>query len=239
MKKSVLINKNIPDGKGRECILLLSGGLDSSTLLACLTRRNWIVNALTFNYGQKHSIEIKLSKKLSKHFSCKRHIIFDLPLNRIVKSALTSPSIKVPAGGTSKGIPVTYVPARNLIFLSIAVAWAETTGIKDIFIAVSSVDFSGYPDCREAFINSFEEVAQVATKMGVEDQKIKIHAPLMHLSKRETILMGLEAGLDYFLTSSCYNPDKTGKPCGKCDACLLRKKGFEESGFKDPRIEKW
>jgi 7-cyano-7-deazaguanine synthase len=224
----------IPPGKGRECVLLLSGGLDSTTLLAALARRRWAVNALTFSYGQKHRLEVKAAKKNAARFGCRRHILLDLPLGRVARSALTTHSIKMPRGGAGEDIPATYVPARNMVFLSLAVSWAESLGARHVFIAVSSVDFSGYPDCRRPFIRAFEKAARTGTKIGVRGGGIRIHAPFIRLSKKRIIRLGRGVGVDYARTRTCYDPDARGRACGICDACLLRLRGFEEAGATDP-----
>lgn len=225
---------NTPEGYGRECVLLLSGGLDSTTLLAAARDRAWKVNALTLRYGQKHHFELEAAKKIASKHQCNRHILLDLPLSEVAVSALTSRAIEVPRGGQGEGIPATYVPARNLVFLSIAVSWAESLNLSDIFIAISSVDFSGYPDCREEFIMAFEKAAEAGTKMGAEKKMISIHAPFILMSKKEIVALGLSLGVDYSMTHTCYSPSEDGRACGTCDACLLRLKGFKEAEAADP-----
>jgi 7-cyano-7-deazaguanine synthase len=219
-------------------VVLLSGGLDSSTVLAIARHQGFEVNALSFSYGQRHSWELKAARRVAAAIGVSNHKTVDLDLRAFGGSALTS-EIAVPKGRSTDemahGIPITYVPARNTIFLSFAMAWAEVLGSSDIFIGVNVLDYSGYPDCRPEFIKAFEEMANLATKAGVEGrQKLKIHAPLIHLSKAEIIRRGIELGVDYSLTSSCYDPSANGEPCGQCDSCLLRQKGFRENGIDDP-----
>ncbi len=217
-------------------IILLSGGLDSAVTFLIAKKELGFneIFALTFDYGQRHRVEIENAKKLAEKYSAKQHIILNLPLNQIGGSALTDINIEVPEGKVDRvEIPVTYVPARNLIFLSYATAIAEVNNIFDIFIGVNFIDYSGYPDCRPEFIKSFENTINIGTKAGVEGNKFKIHTPLIKMTKKEIILKGKELGLDFNLTHSCYNPDKNGNPCGKCDSCVLRIKGFKEAGL-DP-----
>jgi 7-cyano-7-deazaguanine synthase len=221
----------------KKAVILLSGGLDSSTVLAVAINNGFDCYPISFNYGQKHNIELESAKKIVNFFGIKNHKIINIPNDMFGSSALTSPAIKVPdfSENHTDEIPVTYVPARNTIFLSIALGYAETIGAHDIFIGVSNIDYSGYPDCRPEFIDAFEKLANLATKDGVEGKKYTIHPPLLKLSKAETILLGIKYGIDYSLTSSCYNADPiTGKACGKCDSCAYRKKGFEQSGILDP-----
>ncbi len=218
-------------------VILLSGGLDSSTTLAVAKNMGFELYALTFQYGQRHQIEIQAAGRIAQHFEVARHTIFDVDLRRFGGSALTAP-IEVPKDRSpeeiSTDIPVTYVPARNIIFLSLALAWAEVLGCGDIFVGVNALDYSGYPDCRPEFIEAFEKMAALGTKAGVEGRGIKIHTPLIDLSKAQIIKKGLELGVDFELTSTCYDPSSQGEACGKCDACLLRLKGFAEAGIKDP-----
>ena len=217
-------------------IVLLSGGLDSAVTFLIAKKELGFneIYALTFDYGQRHRVEIENAKKLAEKYSAKKHIILNLPLNQIGGSALTDINIEVPEGKVDRvEIPVTYVPARNLIFLSYATAIAEVNNIFDIFIGVNFIDYSGYPDCRPEFIKSFENTINVGTKAGVEGNKFKIHTPLIKMTKKEIILKGKELGLDFNLTHSCYNPDKNGNPCGKCDSCVLIIKCFKEAGL-DP-----
>ncbi len=218
-------------------VILLSGGLDSSTTLAVAKNMGFELYALTFRYGQRHQIEIEAAGRIAKHFEVARHTIIDVDLRRFGGSALTAP-IEVPKDRSpeeiSSDIPITYVPARNIIFLSLALAWAEVLGCSDIFIGVNALDYSGYPDCRPEFIEAFEKMAALGTKAGVEGRGIKIHTPLIDLSKAQIIKKGLELGVEFELTSTCYDPSSQGEACGKCDACLLRLKGFAEAGIKDP-----
>jgi 7-cyano-7-deazaguanine synthase len=218
-------------------VVLLSGGLDSATTLAIATQ-GFIVNAMSFRYGQRHAWELTCAKRLADRFQVAEHRIVDIDLRAFGGSALTSDT-EVPKGRSdeamSGSIPITYVPARNTIFLSFALAWAEVLKSQDIFIGVNALDYSGYPDCRPEFIEAFEQLARLATREGVERrQQLKIHAPLISLSKAEIIQRGIELGIDYGMTSSCYDPSPTGQPCGQCDSCLLRQKGFRENGITDP-----
>ncbi|MBN2723250.1 MAG: 7-cyano-7-deazaguanine synthase QueC [Deltaproteobacteria bacterium] len=221
----------------KKAIVLLSGGLDSTTCLAIAKSQGFKPHCLSFQYGQLHSGEIDASRKVASHFGVEEHTILQLPSNAF-KSALTGQG-KVPKYDQSpsgEGIPVTYVPARNTIFLSYALALAEVTEIEDIFIGVSSVDYSGYPDCRPEFIDAFEKLANAATKIGTTTGHINIIAPLINLTKAETIKLGISLGVDYSMTHTCYDPDENLRACGHCDSCLLRKKGFEEAGIADPTV---
>jgi 7-cyano-7-deazaguanine synthase len=226
-------------GKERQkAVILLSGGLDSTTTLAVAQKEGYEVYALTFRYGQRHEVEIARAKEIAARAGVAAHVSAEIDLRSFGGSALTS-EIEVPKGRSldemSAGIPVTYVPARNTIFLSFALAWAEVLGASDIFIGVNFLDYSGYPDCRPEYIEAFERMANLATKAGVEGaQKLKIHTPLIDLSKAEIIRLGLDLGVDYALTSTCYDPASDGAACGECDACLLRLKGFAENGLADP-----
>jgi len=221
----------------RKAVVLLSGGLDSSTLLAIAGSEGFEAYALSFRYGQRHGSEIEAARKVARALGAAKHTIVDIDLRMFGGSALTD-AIPVPKGRDAdeiaRDIPVTYVPARNTIFLSFALAWAEVLGSTDIFIGVNALDYSGYPDCRPEYIEAFEGMANLATKAGVEGRRLKIHAPLIRLSKAEIIRKGLELGVDYSLTSTCYDPSADGKACGTCDACLLRLKGFRELGIPDP-----
>ncbi|RME73821.1 MAG: 7-cyano-7-deazaguanine synthase QueC [Planctomycetota bacterium] len=223
----------------KTAVILLSGGLDSTTVLAIAKSEGFEPWCITFRYGQRHQFEIESAKKIAKVMNVARHIVFDLDLSQFGGSALTDHQISVPKGAEaeSPGIPPTYVPARNTVFLSIALAWAEVLDAQDIFIGVNAIDYSGYPDCRPEYIEAFEKMANLATKMGIEGKKITIHTPLIHLSKKEIILKGLSLGVDYSLTHSCYSPNSEGKPCGECAACQLRKKGFKEAGLSDPALD--
>ncbi len=216
----------------------MSGGLDSTTVAAIATLQGFAINALSFSYGQRHSYELEAARQVAKSQGMAQHRIATIDLRVFGGSALTD-EIAVPKGRSSEemehGIPITYVPARNTIFLSFALAWAEVLGANDIFIGVNALDYSGYPDCRPEYIRAFEQMANLATKAGVEgQQRLTIHAPLMHMTKAEIIAKGLELGVDYSLTSSCYDPSPNGDPCGQCDSCFLRQKGFRENGIDDP-----
>jgi len=221
-----------------KAVVLLSGGLDSATVLAIAKAAGYDVYALSFAYGQRHSWELECAREVARAGGAKEHRTASIDLRAFGGSALTA-DIDVPKGRSTEEmsgeIPVTYVPARNTIFLSFALAWAEVLGCSDIFIGVNALDYSGYPDCRPEFIEAFERMANLATKAGVEGrQALKIHTPLIALTKAEIVRKGLELGVDYSLTSSCYDPSPSGQPCGECDSCLLRKKGFRENGISDP-----
>lgn len=217
------------------CVVLLSGGLDSATVLAIAKADGCEVYALTITYGQRHSIEVEAAKRVAAVAGVREHRFVHVDLDQLGGSALTD-DIEVPKGEQpSTGIPITYVPARNTVFLSIALGYCEVIGATDMFIGVNAVDYSGYPDCRPKFISEFEELANLATKAGVEGAQFKIHAPLMHLSKAEIIQRGLSLGVDYSLTHSCYDP-VGARACGRCDSCLLRKAGFAELGLVDPAL---
>ena len=220
----------------KKAIILLSGGLDSATCLAIAKDMGFECYALSFSYGQRHTVELDRAAEIAKKAGVAAHSVIDINLALWGGSALTDPNIAVPDAGESDGIPVTYVPARNLIFLSFAAAYAEAIGSCDIFIGVNSIDYSGYPDCRKEFIDSFTQTANLATKAADEKWKFKIHAPLQSMSKKEIIQKGTSLGVDYSLTTSCYNPDELGRSCGKCDSCALRKAGFAEAGIPDPTI---
>lgn len=222
----------------KSAVVLLSGGLDSTTIAAIAKNQGFDIYALSFRYGQRHEAELEASKRVAEATGVKRHVISEIDLRAFGGSALTD-DIDVPKGREAaemeSGIPVTYVPARNTIFLSFALAYAETIGSQDIFIGVNALDYSGYPDCRPEYIEAFETMANLATKAGVEGtQRLAIHAPLMKLTKAGIIKKGLELGVDYSQTTSCYDPDPDGTACGQCDACLLRLKGFAEAGIADP-----
>ena len=223
--------ENNPHSKS--AIILLSGGLDSITVLALAKQQGYRCYALSFDYGQRHNAELNAAKAIAQHFGVIEHKILPLGLASIGGSALTDQAIQVPVEPQT-GIPVTYVPARNTIFLAFALGWAEVLGIHDVFIGVNAVDYSGYPDCRPEFIQAFQTMANLATKVGVEGQQITIHTPLIDLSKTEIIRQGLALGIDYALTVSCYAADQAGKACGVCDSCRLRKAGFEGLGVADP-----
>lgn len=220
-------------------VVLLSGGLDSATCLALAKKAGYELYALTLSYGQRHQAELSAARRVAKAYGAKKHLVLDLPLSEFGGSALTDKRIKVPkkrsAKAMGRGIPPTYVPARNTVFLSTALAWAEALGAQDLFIGVNALDYSGYPDCRPAFIRAFERLAKLATKKGVEGKwRLRVHAPLIRLSKAQIIRKGLGLGVDYGLTHSCYDPTSKGRPCGACDSCLLRAKGFHEAGVPDP-----
>lgn len=223
---------------GRAAVVLLSGGLDSATVLAMACEEGFACHAVSFDYGQRHGVELRAAKRVAKALGAASHRVVRVDMRGIGGSALTS-DLAVPKGRSAKemdggGIPVTYVPARNTIFLSYGLAVAEVMGAGDVFIGVNAVDYSGYPDCRPEFIEAFERVANLATKAAVEGRDVTIHAPLIHWPKPRIIRRGLELGVDYSLTHSCYDPKRGGKACGRCDACLLRKRAFEELGMRDP-----
>ena len=223
----------------KTAVILLSGGLDSTTCVAIAKDQGFELYGLTINYGQKHIFELESAKSIASYFDIKNHSIIDINLAQFGGSALTS-SMNVPKNrnvSDMNDIPVTYVPARNTVFLSIALARAETINAFDIFIGVNALDYSGYPDCRPAFISEFEKLANLATKNGVEKKgEYKIHTPLISLTKSEIITKGINLNVDYSITSSCYDPSDNGYPCGLCDACQLRLKGFKEAGLKDPLV---
>lgn len=224
--------------KKLRAIVLLSGGIDSATTLAIAKNMGFDIYALSFRYGQRHSIELKSARRIAKMNQVIRHLILDIDLQKIGGSALTA-DINVPkrksASPLRKNIPITYVPARNTIFLSYALAWAEVVGSDDIFIGVNVLDYSGYPDCRPQYIAAYQKMAGLATKAGVEGkQNLKIHTPLIKMSKAQIIRKGIEFGVDYSLTHSCYDPTESGEACGECDSCLLRLKGFKDAGLEDP-----
>jgi 7-cyano-7-deazaguanine synthase len=225
------------DGEGRPAVVLLSGGLDSATVLAIARAEGFEPYALSFRYGQRHGIELEAAREVATAQGVARHVIATIDLRVFGGSALTA-DIDVPhSGGGGGGIPVTYVPARNTVFLSFALAWAETLGAGDVFIGVNALDYSGYPDCRPEYIAAFELMANLATKAGVEGrQRLTIHAPLIDLTKAQIIARGLALGVDYSLTHSCYDPDPVGRVCGTCDSCRLRQRGFEEAGLPDPAL---
>jgi 7-cyano-7-deazaguanine synthase len=220
-------------------VLLLSGGLDSTTLLAHALDDGFDVHAMTFRYGQRHASEIEAARRVARQYSLRDHVIADIDLRTFGGSALTSDVIAVPKDRVPSemdhGIPITYVPARNTIFLSFALAWAEVLDAADIFIGVNALDYSGYPDCRPEYIAAYEQMANLATRSGVEGtNRIRIRTPLIDLTKAQIIALGLSLGVDYSITQSCYDPAASGAACGHCDACLLRLKGFAEAGVRDP-----
>jgi 7-cyano-7-deazaguanine synthase len=225
-------------GNPKRAVVLLSGGLDSATVLSIARKEGYDLYALSFSYGQRHIIELEAARRVAAAAGVADHRIAKIDLRVFGGSALTG-DFAVPKGRTtdqmSHDIPITYVPARNTIFLSFALAWAEVLGSSDIFIGVNALDYSGYPDCRPEFIEAFERMANLATKAGVEGrQRLTIHTPLIALTKAQIIARGLELGVNYGLTSSCYDPGSAGEPCGECDSCLLRRKGFRENGIEDP-----
>ena len=217
----------------KPAVCLLSGGLDSTTCLAFARRERYECYALSFDYGQRHRIELEAASSVAASLGAAKHLVVSVNLRLFGGSALTD-DIDVPKNGIQPGIPVTYVPARNTVFLSFALAWAEVLSTSDIFIGVNAIDYSGYPDCRPEYIEAFERMANLATKAGVEGRtRVRIHTPLIRLSKAEIVKLGRELGLDFGLTHSCYDPAPDGTPCGQCDSCLLRRKGFEEAGIED------
>ena len=218
----------------KKAVVLLSGGLDSATVLAIARDQGFQCYALSVDYGQRHRSELEAARKVAQSLHSHAHQIIRLDLTAFGGSALTDRTMEIPTSGEKTEIPVTYVPARNTIMLSLALAWAETLQSHDIFVGVNAVDYSGYPDCRPEYIQAFEQMANLATKAGVEGKKLTIHAPLMHLSKKEIIQAGLALGVDYGLTVSCYQADETGRACGICDSCRIRKAGFAAVHIADP-----
>ncbi|HEY3267697.1 MAG TPA: 7-cyano-7-deazaguanine synthase QueC [Armatimonadota bacterium] len=226
------------DGKPR-AVVLLSGGLDSTTTLAIARDEGFEPYALTFRYGQRHEGEIHSARRVAERYGAARHVVMEFDLRAFGGSALTDAAIDVPKGRDitemGHGIPVTYVPARNTVFLSFALAWAETLGAQDIYIGVNALDYSGYPDCRPEYIEAYQRMANLATRAGVEGgETLRIHTPLIALTKAEIIRKGIGLGVDYGLTTTCYDPDASGAACGRCDACQLRLRGFAEAGMSDP-----
>lgn len=221
----------------RAAVVLLSGGLDSTTVLALAQSEGFDVYALSFSYGQRHSIELEAASEIARRAGVKRHVIAEIDLRTFGGSALTS-DIEVPKGRSvdepDDEIPITYVPARNTVFLSFAVAFAEVVGADDIHIGVNALDYSGYPDCRPEYIEAYEQMANLATRRGVEGHRLRIHTPLIDLTKAQIVELGLSLGVDYSLTRSCYDPSATGEACGTCDSCQLRVRGFEANGMSDP-----
>lgn len=229
-----------PHVSSKPAVVLLSGGLDSTTVLAIARAQGFRCHAISFRYGQRHAHELTCAARVAQALAAEQHVVVDFDLRRFGGSALTA-DIEVPkdrtAAAMSTGIPSTYVPARNTIFLSFALAWAETLAASDIFVGVNALDYSGYPDCRPEYIAAFARMANLATKAGVEGrQQLTIHAPLISLTKAGIIQRGLALGVDYALTSSCYDPSPTGAACGRCDSCVLRAKGFAEAGVADPLL---
>jgi 7-cyano-7-deazaguanine synthase len=226
----------------KKAVILLSGGLDSATVLAEAVAHGFECFAMSFDYGQRHKIELNLATQQAQFQGVTKYITVNIDLRQFGGSALTA-DIEVPRdrdeATMDASIPITYVPARNTVFLSYALAWAEVLGADDIFIGVNALDYSGYPDCRPEFISAFESMANLATKVGVEGNKMTIHTPLISLSKAQIISKGLKLGVKYEFTSSCYDPEPSGKPCGHCDSCLLREKGFSSLGMVDPLVKKY
>ena len=222
----------------KPAVVLLSGGLDSATCLAICKDRGFTPYAISFRYGQRHAIELKQAAIIANQAGVAKHVVVNIDLGAIGGSALTDTNLLVPkhelASEIGTEIPLTYVPARNTVFLSYALGWAEVLGAFDIFIGVNALDYSGYPDCRPEYIAAFEKMANLATKAGVEGGTLKIHTPLIDLTKAEIIRLGLSLGVDYSQTFSCYDPDEMGTPCGHCDSCLLRQRGFEQNAMSDP-----
>lgn len=217
-----------------KAVVLLSGGLDSATTLAIARSERFDCYCLSFDYGQRHRAELVAAQRVARLFGAKEYRCFSLDLSQFGGSALIDPQIDVPTGGVNPGIPVTYVPARNTVFLSVALAWAEVLGASDIFLGINAVDYSGYPDCRPEFLGAFENLANLATKSAVEGARVRIRAPLLHDSKAEIIIRGTALGVDYSHTVSCYQADDQGRACGVCDACRLRRDGFVAAGLVDP-----
>lgn len=223
----------------KKAVILVSGGLDSATTLAIAKEQGYECYAMSFNYGQRHQVELQSAKTISTEMGALEHKVVNLGLDDIGGSALTDDNIDVPqheSDEVEEGIPVTYVPARNTVFLSLALGWAEVLDAEAIFIGVNAVDYSGYPDCRPEYIDAFQTMANLATKKGVEGQLIQIKTPLIHLTKAEIIQKGTALGIDYSKTLSCYTPDKAGRACGLCDSCHLRKQGFESANLADPTL---
>lgn len=216
-----------------KAVILLSGGLDSATVLAMARGQGYTCHALSLDYGQRHAAELAAARRVAQALDVVEHKIIPIALDAFGGSALTDRSIAVPEGET-KGIPVTYVPARNTVFLALALGWAEVIGARDLFIGVNALDYSGYPDCRPEYIAAFERLANLATRAGVEGESFRVHAPLIAMTKAEIIREGARLGVDYALTVSCYQADDEGRACGRCDSCRLRARGFAESGIPDP-----
>ena len=223
-----------------QAVVLLSGGMDSATAAAVALDQGYEVFALSFRYGQRHVAELEAARRIAERLGARRHVVLDIDLRAFGGSALTG-DLEVPKDTPLErigaAIPPTYVPARNTIFLSFALGWAETLEAADIFIGANALDYSGYPDCRPEYLEAFERMANLATRAGVEGRRIRIHSPLISLSKAEIVKLGTRLGVDYALTWSCYDPTPEGTPCGRCDACLLRRKGFREAGMEDPAAE--
>ncbi len=218
----------------KKAVILLSGGLDSTTCLAIAKSEGFTCYTLSFDYGQRHDAELNAAKSIAKHYQVEQHEVVTLSINNLIKSALTDKTRKIPDYKNSKEIPSTYVPARNTVFLSLALGWAEMLQAGSIFMGVSHVDYSGYPDCRPEYIAAFQQLANLATKSAVEGSCINIATPIIHLNKAETIKIGYRLGVDYSMTVSCYQATSDGLACGRCDSCTFRKNGFKEAGINDP-----
>lgn len=222
----------------KKAVVLVSGGIDSATCCAFARKERFELYAMSFSYGQRHSVELEAASRVTSFFKCTEHKVVTIDLRAFGGSSLTS-SMDVPKNrdpDSDQSIPNTYVPARNTIFLSFATGWAEVLGCRDIYIGVNAIDYSGYPDCRPEFIAAYEKMANLATKAGIEGNRLTIHTPLLLMTKAEIIRSGAEMGVDYSITHSCYDPSADGKACGRCDSCIIRKKGFEAAGVKDPTI---
>lgn len=219
----------------KKAVILVSGGLDSATVLAIAQAAGYTCYAVSFDYGQRHSAELEAARQVAARAKVEEQRIVSIDLSQFGGSALTDESIDVPDANTSEdAIPITYVPARNTVFLSLALAWSEVLGACDIFVGVNAVDYSGYPDCRPEFIRAYENMANLATRAGVEEQQLTVHAPLIDLTKAQIVQQGTELGVDYSITVSCYQADATGAACGVCDSCFLRREGFANAGIADP-----
>lgn len=224
----------VAEPAGTRAVVLLSGGLDSATCLAIARQAGHLCHCLSVDYGQRHAAELAAAARIAAVLGAAEHRVVHLDIGQFGGSALTDPAIAVPTGGLSPGIPVTYVPARNTIMLALALGWAEILGAQDIYVGVNAVDYSGYPDCRPAFVAAFEDLANLATKAAVEGRRLKLHAPLIDLTKAEIVRLGAALGVDYGPTVSCYQADADGRACGACDACRLRREGFSAAGQPDP-----
>jgi 7-cyano-7-deazaguanine synthase len=225
---------------GSNAVVLLSGGMDSATAAAIARDQGFEVHALSFRYGQRHAAELEAARRVAERLGAMRHVVLEIDLRAFGGSALTGDLAvpkDTPLDRIGSGIPATYVPARNTIFLAFALGWAETLDAADIFLGANALDYSGYPDCRPEYIEAFERMANLATRAGVEGRRIRIHTPLINLSKAEIVKLGTRLGVDFGLTWSCYDPAPGGAPCGRCEACILRRKGFREAGMEDPAAE--